>query len=133
MTDGKLVVYTANRVPEEKGEVLFTVEETDFAESMAVCLGKDGEHVIAPELRCPAEISYVFHNMPKIEKLNKNILSGSEKVHISFEELGINKDNFIIDMVADVPEMEKYRYPLSLFHSVRPEDSCHMFGKVVIK
>ena len=100
---------------------------------MAVCLGKNGEHIIAPELRCPAEISYVFLNMPKIEKLNKNIYEGSKEVHISFSELGIDKNNFMIELIAEVPEMSEYRYPLSLFHSVKPEESSHMFGKVVIK
>ncbi len=133
MSDGKLIVYTANQVSEEKGEVLFTVEETDFGKAMAICLGNNCEHVIAPELRCPAEISYVFLNMPKIEKLNKIIYEGSKEIHISFEELGIDKKNFMIELVAEVPEMKAYRYPLTMFHSVIPHESSHMFGKVVIK
>ena len=130
--NGKLTIYSAKAVPVQIGEVLFTVEETDFAESMAVCMGKNGEHVIAPELRCPAEIWYVFNNMPKVQKIFKNDLEEQKDIHISYEKLGA-KENLILELVMDIPETEKLRYPLSLFHSVTPDQSCHMFAKVVVK
>ena len=130
--NGKLTIYSAKAVPVQIGEVLFTVEETDFAESMAVCMGKNGEHVIAPELRCPAEIWYVFNNMPKVEKIFKNEIEEQNDIHISYEKLGA-KENLILELVMDIPETEKLRYPLSLFHSVTPDQSCHMFAKVVVK
>ena len=95
-------------------------------------MGKNGEHVIAPELRCPAEIWYVFNNMPKVQKIFKNDLEEQKDIHISYEKLGA-KENLILELVMDIPETEKLRYPLSLFHSVTPDQSCHMFAKVVVK
>ena len=133
MKDGNLFIYAATPAEKEEGEVLFTVEETDFAESMAVCQGKDGKPVMAPQLRCPAEIWYVFHNMPKVKKGNRVELGGKEEFFVTYEELGIEKEDFILEFLANVPEMEKYRYPLTLFHSVTPEETCHMFAKTVIE
>lgn len=130
MLDGELILYTAAPVPAEAGEVLFTVEETDFAESMAVCMGRDGKQEMAPQLRCPAEIWYVFHNMPKVEKIHKLVLAGSKTARVTYKELGIEKDIFVMELLAQVPEMEPYRYPLTMFHSVTPEESCHMFAAV---
>ncbi len=133
MTEGELVIYTAKPVPVEAGEVLFTVEETDFGESMAVCMGRNGEYEMAPQLRCPAEIWYVFHNMPKVKKINEVILRGNKWQNMSYQELGIERDDFILEIQARVPEMKPYRYPLTLFHSVTPDRSSHMFARTIVE
>ena len=87
--------------------------------------------MIAPQIRCPAEITYVFHSEPKVEKIYVNeIKGGAERVEIPFEKLGITDDEFLIEIEAKIPEVEKYRYPYTLFHSVRPQEICHMFCRV---
>lgn len=129
-TDG-LTVYTAMPVAVQEKEILFTVEETDFGEAMAVEAGKNGVPVIAPQIRCPAEITYVFHNEPKVKKIVKNeIPSGKEKVVIPFEQLGVESNEFLLEIEANTSETKNLRYPYTLFHSVMPEKISHMFCKI---
>ena len=129
--ENSLMIYTAMPVPVSGNEIMFTVEETDFGEAMAVEMGKNGEYVIAPQIRCPAEITYVFHNEPKVKEIVVNeIKGGKERVEIPFEKLGVNGDEFLIEIEAKIPEVGKYRYPYTLFHSVKPKEIAHMFCKV---
>lgn len=134
--NNSLVIYTALPVPKEEEEVLFSVEETDFGVVPAVLNGKQGLE-LAPQLRCPLEITLVFKNEPKVKEIKKTLLPGGGDgfVLVSLEELGLEPGtkNFWMEIEAQTGEVEKYRYPYTLFHSVTPLTSAHMFANVVIK
>lgn len=130
----KLVVYTAEPIDELEGEVKFTVEETDFGEALAVIKGKHGFEQ-APQLRCPAEIVYVFKNEPKVKKIVTNEFCAGELISVPFSELELPNDckNFWMELSLEIPETKNNRYPLTLFHSVMPNKLTHMFANVIIK
>ena len=135
LKNNALTVFTALPVPVEEKEILFTVEETDFGEAMAAEM-KNGRPVIAPQIRCPAEITYVFHNQPKVKEIVQNELpAGQERVVLSWEALGISPDaeEFWLEISAHLPETEGLRYPYTLFHSVWPKVLAHMFCRVRVK
>ncbi|MBP3359530.1 MAG: hypothetical protein J6N52_01640 [Clostridia bacterium] len=130
--DNELVVYCAMPVPEERGQVVFSVEETDFGEAPAVIIGEHGLEP-APQLRCPAEITYVFKNEPKVSEIKRaSVCTDSGKAVIPLSELGADGNHFWLEIEARLPEMTGYRYPFTLFHSVKPMDSVHMFADVYI-
>ena len=133
--DCQLVLYAAEPVKRRDGEVVFSVEETDFGVVPAVLSGRSGLE-LAPQLRCPLEITLVFKNEPKVEKITSMVIQGgcSEEVCISPEDLGLPGDtrHFWLEIEARLPEVEKYRYPYTLFHSVTPTTTAHMFGNCVI-
>lgn len=127
----EFVVYLAKPVPMQKGEVMFSVEETDWANAPAVINGENGAE-LAPQLRCPAEITYVFKNEPKVEKIIKiNIsqtLTGECYIDISN---AVNDGKFWFEVEVD--NKEEKRYPLCLFGSQEPDKICHMFVSAVKK
>lgn len=129
--DIRMVVYGAKPVPVQDQEVLFSVEETDFGEVFAVINGRHGPEA-APQLRCPLEITLVFRNEPKVSEIRSVTAEGKgkEEVIIPLEQLGIqpDADHFWMELEIQAPEVEKYRYPYTLFHSVIPSSSAHMFG-----
>lgn len=131
-----LVVYTALPVEQEEGEVLFSVEETDFGVVPAVLKGRNGLEP-APQLRCPLEITLVFKNEPKVKEIREVVINGGQNTRavIPFEKLGLEKDtkNFWLEIEARTSEVLGYRYPYTLFHSVMPDKSAHMFANVHIK
>ncbi len=126
-------LYTAMPVPVEEGEVIFSVEETDFGEIYAL-LQKNGRLVPAPQLRCPAEITYVFRNEPKVKEIIKTPLKlkKGESIALPFSQLGIDADAeyFLMELAADARVCSGLRYPYTLFHSTMPEKTAHMFGKI---
>lgn len=126
-----LVVYGARPVPRQEGEVAFSVEETDFGVVPAVLWRTSGWE-LAPQLRCPLEITLVFRNEPKVEGIRKVEISGdgTGECRIAFADLGLPADtrHFWLEIEARLPEVEKYRYPYTLFHSVIPGSSAHMYG-----
>lgn len=128
------VLYTAKPAPTEEGEVMFTAEETDFGEVCAyICRG--GKPVPAPQLRCPAEITYVFRNEPKVGAITKTefTLSKGQAVSVPFENIGADGDRLLIEIAIRTEQSMGLRYPLTLFHSTAPESTAHMFAKVRIK
>lgn len=133
--DTDFVLYTANPAEVQEGEVLFSAEETDFGEVCAY-ISKKNNPVPAPQLRCPAEITYVFKNEPKVgEILQTNVhLKSGETAKIPFEALGISKnaDSFLLEAAAKMNELSELRYPYTLFHSTMPDKTAHMFGKFII-
>ncbi|WP_033165676.1 glycosyl hydrolase family 28 protein [Clostridium sp. KNHs205] len=135
-SDNSLVIYTALPVPKREEEVLFSVEETDFGVVPAVLNGKQGLE-LAPQLRCPLEITLVFKNEPKVKEIKRIQIPGGGDgfASISFEELGLEAgtNNFWLEIEAQTTQVEKYRYPYTLFHSVTPLTSAHMFANVVVK
>lgn len=134
-TDASMTVYSAMPAEEYEGEVKFTVEETDFGEAPAVLMGRHGLE-LAPQLRCPAEITYVFKNEPRVKEIRKNVISpnASGSGSLSFEEMGLeeNARAFWLELEIKLPETAKYRYPYTLFHSVKPGEIAHMFAHVVL-
>ena len=94
---------------------------------------KGNELVPAPQLRCPAEITYVFKNEPKVKEIVKKPfkLKKGETVKLTFEKLGISKntDSFLMELEAKVEETSMLRYPYTLFHSTMPDKTAHMYGK----
>ena len=62
----------------QRAKLCFSAEETDFGEIYAL-LKKGNELVPAPQLRCPAEITYVFKNEPKVKEIVKNAVLNSKK------------------------------------------------------
>lgn len=127
-------VYLAKPVETRKGEVMFSVEETDWANAPAVINGENG-YELAPQLRCPAEITYVFKNEPKIDKIVKlNIpptLTGESYVALNQFNVTDENGSFWLE-VENETNVEK-RYPVCLFGSQQPESICHMFVNVIAK
>ena len=136
LRNNTFTVYSAAPVEALPGEVKFTVEETDFGEAMAIMDGRHGLEA-APQLRCPAEITYVFKNEPKVKEIVKNTVGGkdSDTVAIPFYALGIadGSRELWFDIVADLPEVQKYRYAFSMFHSVWPHSIAHMYARAFLK
>ena len=148
--DCVLVLYAAWPVAREQGEVLFSVEETDFGQVPAILDGQHGPEA-APQLRCPLEITLVFKNHPKVREIRTLEIQGGEgnRAEIALEKLGFSGDqpggagdkqersgekrNFWIEIEARVPEVEHYRYPYTLFHSVMPLTAAHMYGNCVFQ
>lgn len=128
----KLKLYTAMPVPLAAGEVMFSVEETDFGEVSAVLNGLHGAE-LAPQLRCPAEITYVFENEPKVKEIVVTETAGCAQ--IPFEQLGIEPGckGFWLEVEAEIPEVSGHRYPFTMFRSVAPGKMAHMFARVVVK
>ncbi len=130
-----LVLYTAQPVERREEEVVFSVEETDFGVVPAVISGKH-ELEPAPQLRCPLEITLVFKNEPKVKEIKKTVLNGGGNgtISIPFTELGLTTEtkHFWMEIEAKTEEVSKYRYPYTMFHSVTPTTSAHMFANVVI-
>lgn len=129
------VLYTAMPADMTEGEVLFSAEETDFGEIYAL-INKSGKIVPAPQLRCPAEITYVFRNEPKVKEIITTYLTleSGGVMRIPFEQLGIdiNAESFLMELAAKTEETDSLRYPYTLFHSTMPEKTAHMYGKVKI-
>ena len=88
----EFLLYTAMPVPSAEGEVMFSAREPTFGRS--VLTKKGNELVPAPQLRCPAEITYVFKNEPKVKEIVKTPfkLKKGETVKLPFEKLGISKN-----------------------------------------
>ena len=132
--ENKIIVYAAMPVEDSENQVKFSVEETDFGEAPAVMLGLHGPE-LAPQLRCPAEITYVFKNEPKVKEIRKIEINGGkgDSAVIPFSDLGVSGNNFWLEIQADIPQAREYRYPFTLFHSVVPNAIAHMFANVIIK
>lgn len=128
------VLYTASTAPIAEGEVMFTAEETDFGEVCAY-INRCGKPVPAPQLRCPAEITYVFRNEPKVGRIVKTeiTLDKSQTAAVPFEKLCVDKDKFLLEIEVKTEQSRGLRYPLTLFHSTTPESTAHMFAKINIK
>lgn len=135
-TKTEFVLYTAMPAELTEGEVLFSSEETDFGDIYAL-INKNGKAVPAPQLRCPAEITYVFKNEPKVKEIITTAftLESGGVIELPFSELGIeaDADSFLIEIVARLDETNGLRYPYTLFHSTMPEKTAHMYGKVKIR
>lgn len=125
----KITLYAANSIETAPGQVMFSCEETDFAKAPAVINGAHGLE-LAPQLRCPAEITYVFENEPKTKVTKLELTpSLSGEMIVSLDKLGIENINTLwLDAEAET-DIEK-RYPLCLFASQVPEEICHMFVNV---
>ena len=120
-------------VPDLEGQVKFSVEETDFGEIPAVLLGRHGLEM-APQLRCPAEITYVFKNEPKVKETRMvTVPGGTGEAAVMLSDLGVTGDHFWLEIEARIPKVAAYRYPYTLFHSVKPADMAHMFANVKVK
>ncbi len=134
-SDCIFVIYAAEPVERHAGEVVFSVEETDLGVVPAVVDGSNGLE-LAPQLRCPLEITMVFRNEPKVKKIYKEEIHGGfyEQIYIPLESLGLTNDtkNFWLEIEAKLPEVAAYRYPYTLFHSVTPMTTVHMYGNVVL-
>lgn len=128
----KITVFSANPVPMAPNQVLFSIEETDWGAAQAVINGPHGPE-LAPQLRCPAEITYVFKNEPKVSEIRETVVKGNSRTPLS--ELGVTEgaDSFWLELTAETPETEGHRYPFSVFASVVPEEIVHMFANAKIR
>ena len=133
----RATIYTALPVPVEEEEVLFMSEECDWGEINAVKQYK-GRPDIAYELGNPLEISLVYLNMPKTKITSFAMPNGfgygmyrcpSNRILVPFDLIGIPHDaeEIMLEIVfdTDVPR----RYDKSLFRSVMPEDTSHMYAR----
>lgn len=128
-------VYTAMPVPMIKDHVLFTCEETDFGTAPAVTNSERGP-VAAPQLRCPAEIWYVFKNQPAVSEIVAFDVENPQGItKIPFEKLHLPSGckNFWLELKLKTPESKGRRYPFTLFHSVDTFRLAHMFVNVIVK
>ena len=133
--DCTLILYTAVPPERQPGEVLFSVEETDFGQVPAILEGRRGPEA-APQLRCPLEITLVFRNQPRVDKIHTwEFARGDICVRIPLKELGITEGRTHFWMEAEIrlPETEQYRYPYTLFHSVTPLTAAHMYGNCILE
>ncbi len=133
--DEPLTVFAALPVERDDNEVLFTVEETDFGIAPAINNSPDGP-VPAPQLRCPAEITYVFLNQPKVKEIVQyNVTRHTDLISIPLEALHIPEDaeEFLLEVEIHTAQNAGRRYPFTLFHSVKPADMAHMFCKFTRK
>ncbi len=131
--DSEFVLYTAEPCELSEGEVLFSAEETDFGEVCAY-VNKNGRPTPAPQLRCPAEITFVFKNEPKVKEIVKTkiFVKSAETVQIPLKSLGISGNGLLLEVAALMSEVSHLRYPYTLFHSTMPDKTAHMFGKFKI-
>lgn len=130
--DMPVTVYTAKPVKMRAGEVVFSAEETDFGEVCAF-VEKDGGLAAAPQLRCPAEITYVFKNEPKTKIIKTELmLKGGEPSKLPLDELGAEDGEFWLEIAAHTEKTKELRYPYTLFRSTAPENTSHMFGHVKV-
>ena len=122
---------------ENKGYIVREVDSDNRRNTLIKLSKKGNELVPAPQLRCPAEITYVFKNEPKVKEIVKTTfkLKKGETVKLTFEKLGISKntDSFLMELEAKVEETSMLRYPYTLFHSTMPDKTAHMYGKIRIK
>ncbi len=132
LKENSITFYVAKPVETEDKQAMFTAPETDFGESPAVCYQK-GEYVLAPQLRCSDEITWVFKNEPKVEKIH--VLEKADMpngvARIPFENLGIEGDNIWLEM--QVNDGKKHQYPFTVFSSPEPRGIAHMFVNCIIK
>ena len=123
-------LYAARAAAVRQGEVLFTAEETDFGECNAVVWGAHGEE-LAPQLRCPGEITYVFKNQPAVDEIRAMTFEGGqEEIRVPLGELPAGEGALLIEIAIHGAAHGKRRYPFTLFHSVIPAESAHMFVKI---
>ena len=122
---------------ENKGYIVREVDSDNRRNTLIKLSKKGNELVPAPQLRCPAEITYVFKNEPKVKEIVKTPfkLKKGETVKLTFEKLGISKntDSFLMELEAKAEETSMLRYPYTLFHSTMPGKTAHMYGKIRIK
>ena len=132
LKEHELTLFCANPVPIQDNQVVFSCEETDWAKAPALVYA--GEKIVAaPQLRCPAEITYVFENEPKVEKIVQKTVTKKKGgiVYVPLEALGLEGDckNFWLDI--KIEGVKEKRYPVMLFRSQIPAESAHMFANVI--
>lgn len=127
-----IVLYAAKPVPTAPGQVVFSVEETDQGLAPAVISGRHGLE-LAPQLRCPAEISYVFKNEPKVDRIAR--LPIAAKINgvsvVPLALLGLDPDGDVFWLEIEAQTQLPKRYPVCLFGSQVPDQICHMFARAV--
>ncbi|OGV73585.1 MAG: hypothetical protein A3K19_13660 [Lentisphaerae bacterium RIFOXYB12_FULL_65_16] len=150
------------------GEAAFILPETAIGRTTAVIHGEQG-FVLAPELRNILEITYVFKNQPKVEKISHIVIepgSGpsakawsvaqtgrvdldqgsfetcrtatgySLLAIVPFAVLGVRNtapEFWLEIMVSTVLPGEPSRRAITVFHSLKPEESAQMFGRIRIR
>ncbi|MBQ4321800.1 MAG: hypothetical protein IJC35_06120 [Oscillospiraceae bacterium] len=135
------IIYTALPVPVEEEEVLFMSEECDWGEINAVKQYK-GKPNIAYELGNPLEISLVYLNMPKTNITEYRMPTGygygmykcpASRIMVPFDLIGIpcDAEEILLEIVFDADIVSRYRK--TLFRSVMPEDTSHMYAKFRLK
>ena len=128
-----MTLYAADAPETAPNEVLFTCEETDFGECGAVIEGPHGPEP-APQLRCPAEITYVFKNEPRTGPIRRVDLPARGISEIPLRDIVSDSDGpLLLELTVRFPGSEKRRYPCALFHSVIPGECAHMFVRVPAK
>ena len=130
-----LVLYAALPVPCERGEAVFSVEETDYGRSPAILNGARGLEA-APQMRCPLEITMVFRAQPKTETVTYTAEGGGDgTARIPLALLGIPGDakEFLLEIEARTPAFAGQRCPMTLFRSPSPQTSAHMFCRCLLE
>lgn len=136
LRDNEFTIYSAMPVAAEPGEMKFSVEETDFGEAMAVMEGRHGLEA-APQIRCPAEITYVFKNEPKVKEIVINNIGakGTDIAELSFKDMGIDAGSreLWLEIAANIPAVKGNRRKLTMFHSPDPAGIAHMFARATVE
>ena len=134
LKDRELTVYVAPEYEILPGQVLFSSEETDFGMAPPVINGPRGGHELAPQLRTYLEITYVFRNEPKVEKIESLTVTdrASGLAYFDLGRMGIEDLSKGFRLELTVTNDAPHRYPFSLFGSQAPAELCHMFAKTVL-
>lgn len=126
------LIYTAMPVEIREGQALFTAPETEGGWIPGIIAGKQGLE-LAPQLRNPLEITMVFQNEPKVERIVKRKIEKKIEgvVRVPLTYLGLPQDvrNFWFELV--LPMEGERRYPFAMFQSTAPEFTAHMFVNAV--
>ena len=78
----------------------------------------------------------MLKNEPKGKEIRSvTVPGGCGEAEVELSQLGLEPDtkHFWLEAELRLPELEKYRYPCTLFHSVTPLTAAHMYGNCVVE
>lgn len=134
LKDYDIVIYAAKPSERFDNQILFSVEESYFGEAPSV-KWKNNQYMSAPEIGNHWEITYVFQNQPKVEKIYKTTFSKNLKgvMRVPAEQLGIDENTKHIWIEAELKKHTDKNMPYTLFRSTLPAETAHMFCNFVIE
>lgn len=118
----------------DDNQIMFSVEESYWGEAPNI-KWKDNKYMYAPEIGNHFEITYVFLNQPRVEKITEiEVTSNLNGVlRLPYEALGLSEDTNEFWLEAQVEDTQKRHMPDTLFRSTIPNATAHMFCRFIKK
>lgn len=134
LKDYDIVLYSAKPSELFDNQILFSAEESYFGEAPSV-KWKNNKYMPAPEIGNHWEITYVFLNQPKVEKIYKTTFTKNINgvMRVPAASMGIDKDAKHIWIEAELKKHTGKNMPYTLFRSTLPSETAHMFCDFVIE